>query len=331
MVGDYKTGTGPANVTKEIIKGLNKTAFAQLFTGKLMRLVELFVRMPFCDVCLMSGYSAQNLYAIKFARLFNKKCIYLMHGCVEHENEINGAVDDRMNAVERGTLLGCDLVLAVSEQFEDWLKCNYPEYKNKISHLTNGVSYEMFGTAREKKDKKCLKQDDCYKIISVGGGMPRKRIRVICDAIGLLVKEGLKVRLVVAGAVGKDSDYINSFDFVDNRGLISSEELAKAYRECDLFIQNSCFETFGLAPVEALVSGIDVLLSTNVGALSLISKEALSEMDLIENCDDPNEIAEKIKGIMNSSNNERLLSGIDKENTSWESVCARLQDILKTI
>lgn len=327
VVGDYYSGTGPANVTLELINALPDDTLYQKYKNKLMRLAELYMKIPRADFVVMSGHSKQNLHAIRIADSKGIPTVYIMHGCVEHENAINGVTDESMNEVERATMEGADYILAVSEQFEAFLKEKYPEHADKISHLTNGIGTEMFknvGRLTKSGDVPDGSEEMPYRLISVGGGMPRKRIVKICEALQLLINRGISLILIVAGDEGKDSDAINAYPFVKNIGLVDGERMRKNMQLSQLFIQNSCFETFGLAPLEALTCGCDVLMSKNVGAISVFKEGTIEPADIIENCEDPEEIAAKIECALLSSNHDRLLSGIDLEYNSWDAVAGRL-------
>ena len=148
--------------------------------------------------------------------------------------------------------------------------------------------------------------------------MPRKKIKHICEAVEKLRKEyDPEMYLTVIGDKGADSAEIGSYDFVDNRGIVTFEEGVALFKRAALFVQNSCFETFGLAPIEALVCGCPILCSRQVGALSLIKD--LHDTDVIENYDDPDEIAEKIRITLGSSNAKRLIADLEWESNSWKA------------
>lgn len=355
IVGDYRTGTGPANVTKEYIRCFPKGTMYQKMTKKITRVPELFVKTMICDCVLFSGYSAQNVLCIKFAKLFKKKTAYLVHGAITYENKINDAENKRMSEVEEETLLKADLLLGVSEKFAGWLKANYPQYEKKIDYVTNGVDFEYLRSlATEFVNENALRNRvsigennvprhakvnsndvkepvtrDIHKILSVGGGMPRKKIIHICEAIDLYNKnkpEDEKVTLSVIGAEGKDTDAIKEYDFVDYLGMVSPKRKEELYRECGLFVQNSCFETFGLAVFEALMSGCSILTSQVAGALDLL-KDA-DDRDIIYNYEDVNEIASKIEGLINEPNCVRLKQMINEKNATWE---ARSEELLSKL
>ncbi|MBO4266993.1 MAG: glycosyltransferase family 4 protein [Lachnospiraceae bacterium] len=312
LAGDSVSGTGPANVTKYYIRNLPKGTLFQKRRSKAARAAEILINTIRADVVVYSGYSKQNILGLKAAKKLKKPSAYIMHGCVEYENEINLEPDEVMNRVERKTLELTDLVIAVSKSFGEWLKEYYPEYADKIDYITNGIDTDLMHNARKRTDRRR------HMILSIGGGMPRKKIIHICEAVQKLRGSyDPDLYLCVIGAKGADSDRIEAYDFVDYRGLVSFEEGMRLFDEAAVFVQNSCFETFGLAPVEALMCGCPILCSRRVGALELIKD--IHDEDVIEDYADPDEIASKIKIIMENSNATRLTADLEWESNSWKA------------
>ena len=334
VVGDYRTGTGPANVTKYYIDNLPEGTLYQKRVSKFARALELIFMISKADVILFSGYSRQNILGMKIAKRRGRKCAYLMHGCVEYENEINGVPDEAMNATERLTMELADRIIAVSGRFAKWLREHYPEHADKIVHVANGVDISLIRRTLLEEEAQALGRDP-YKICTVGGGMPRKRIVRICEAIELLKSENssdeiiTNLRLEVVGDVGADTDAIRAFPFVKDRGIVPFEETEKMYRNSSLFIQNSSFETFGLAPIEALLCGCSVLLSNEIGALDIIG--GLTDSDIIFDCEDIREIADKIKAILAAPNSDRLIDSTDPEQITWQKRAEELVQQLETL
>lgn len=89
-----------------------------------------------------------------------------------------------------------------------------------------------------------------------------------------------------------------------------------------MFIQNSQFESFGLALIDALSLGCDVLFSTNTGAKDIIT--ARQESDIINDITDVDEIKDKILKTLECPNNKRLYDSIDKEKTSLQAAVDNL-------
>lgn len=309
LIGDHYSGTGPAIVTAKYIENIPGVVY-QKTRNRILRVVELIFKIMRSDVLLLSGHSKQNILSLKFAHLLGKKGAYLMHGCVEHEDAINGVGSEDMNKTERTTMELSDAIYAVSNSFAGWLKTQYPMYGDKIFVTQNGI--DPFEISKSDANRKS------YQLISIGGGMPRKMIRYIARAVTLLRKEEEyeDLRLVVVGDVGLDTPAINAFDCVSNLGLVDHETCLRLLDQSALFIQNSCFETFGLAPLEALSRGAGVLMSKHVGAIELFNN--VEDTDIIKDYSDPFEIAEKIKGLLAASNNERLLNSLDLDKYTWD-------------
>lgn len=323
LAGDYYSGTGPANVTKYYIENLPNETLFQKRRSKLMRVPEIILNTVRADVVVYSGYSRQNVFGLKLARILKKPSAYIMHGCVEYENEINLEPDREMNSVERKTLELADSVIAVSGRFCNWLKDYYPVYSGKFDYVTNGIDTSFLFSGDFKNRNRHL-------IFSVGGGMPRKKIKYICKAVKILRKTyDPELILCVIGADGADSEEIESYDFVDYRGPVSFDESIGLFGKAALFVQNSSFETFGLAPVEALACGCPLLCSKEVGALELMDN--LQSEDVIENYNDPDEIAEKIRYNLEHSNAERLMANFERESDSWKERSRALESKLSKL
>ena len=311
MAGDAVSGTGPANVTKYYIENLPEGTLFQKRRGKLARIPEIVVNTIRADAVVYSGYSKQNILGLKLAKLFGKPSAYIMHGCVEYENEINLEPDESMNRTERKTLELADLIIAVSARFARWLKDYYPMHADKIDHITNGIDTGL-AAASSKREK-----EPGHMIFSIGGGMPRKKIKYICEAVKKLRQSyDPELYLCTAGAEGADTAAIAAYDFAVDKGIVKADECIRLFSEAALFVQNSCFETFGLAPVEAVMCGCPVLCSRHVGALELFGD--LAGTDTIDNCEDPDEIAGKIRYNLEHSNAGRLLASLDGESDSWK-------------
>ena len=323
VIGDYYSGTGPALVTKYYIDNLPKGTEYIRARSKAARFVEMCVKIPRASVLFISGHSRQNIWAMRIGKLLGRRSAYLMHGAVEYENEINRVPDRRMARDEREMMQRADLILAVSRQFEEWLKEKYPAWAGKIAHVTNGIDWQIISEHSTADDR------NSRGIISVGGGMPRKRILNICRAVERLNDRGYGITLTVAGDKGADSEQIDAFPFVRDIGLVSHDELMKEYHRNKLFIQNSVFETFGLAPIEALLSDADVLISGRCGALSVIKNT--ESMDIIEDPEDISELESKIETLLTADNHTRLIVNLDKENTSWKKRSAELTRILERL
>lgn len=313
IAGDYWSCTGPANVTQSLIQGSNPQIIYQHTRNKIFRVIEILYKTSICDAVVYSGFSLQNLVGFKLAKIFHRPSFYLMHGSIFYEGLINEDSDSAMMQQEQDMLKLADFILAVSKPFEEWLKNQYPHYSNKIYTLTNGIDWKIM-ESHSKPFNKISGQ-----LLSIGGGMPRKNILSICQAIELIYKSEPKctIKLLVLGAPGRDSNAIQQYHFVEDHGLVSHEDALAYMGSSQLYIQNSSFETFGLAPVEALLQGCSLLITPHAGVSSIIT--TLEDKDLISNTDNIEELKDKILYTLQNPNSTRLLKGIDPASTSTEN------------
>ena len=325
FAGDAVSGTGPANVTKYYIQHLPEGTLYQKVRNKLLRVPEIIIKTLKADVVVYSGYSKQNILGLKAAKLFGKPSAYLMHGCVEYENRINLEPDRTMTRVERKTLELADLIIAVSESFAKWLRQYYPMHADKITFVYNGIDTALSDRTSGREHV------NPHMIFTIGGGMPRKKIVYICEAVARLrVSFDPEMFLCVIGDKGADTPKIEIYDHVASKGIVSFDETVKLFGEAAVFVQNSCFETFGLSPVEAVSLACPALISRHAGALGIMGN--VRDEDMINNYDDPDEIAFKIKNLIENPNAARLAEGIDRESCSWErrslELVSKLSDLV---
>lgn len=304
--------TGPSIVNKYYRELLGQEfTFSEKENVFFMRLIRSVINVLKHRVLIISGASKLDYLLIYIAKIFRRKIIYIMHGCIQEENRINKVEREDETRLENFYLETADLVLCVSEQFSCWVKEKYPMYRDKIFTLTNGVDWRIIEKHSEVGNQN-------KKTISIiGGGVPRKNVKSVCEAISQLNKDACeKYQLKVFGRDDIDTEKIKSYPFVQYYGKVDRAILFREIASTTLFIQNSVFDSFAMAPLEALVCGCSVLCSKNVGALSLFNN--LESTDIIEDCFDVEEIKEKVIYLLSTPNHDRLLNGLDELETSFE-------------
>lgn len=318
LAGDFKTNTGPAIANRALKKALTKKNGAGVTIGfssaksRIGRLFEAFWATIGSDVVCYCGSSKLNVFGIRIAKLLRKKSAYLMHGYVELEAELNHfEVDPRRIKAERYILKKVDTLICVSELLVTKVKERYPKRKN-VHVVYNIVELPL---------KKSNVHRNKLQVMSTGGGMPQKNNLVVCKAINELNKglpDNKKINYIITGkAYGLESEF-KEYDFVEFLGEVSHQKCLELMQESEVYIQNSSFETFGLALIEAVRCGCDIFVSKNVGAREVL--EGMDERSVINNYSLWTEIEGKLSA--------RIVEGCDTRIcVDWKKVSEDNKDI----
>lgn len=315
FAGLYRGENGPAEVNKNIVSYLPNDVARLKSRNRYLIRIECLWKICRCNILILSAIGHKR-YEIKLARLLKRKIIYIMHGF---------GVDDGPFIYRMETLLlPCvDKILCVSSPFCCLAKKHFPQYADKMEVLTNGVAWE-------KIEKEITNEDverDGNEVILIGGGREIKRNLIVCKAIEQInMERGMSLHVSVYGTYNEedDSPRIKEISCVTYHGLIPHAELLRKYKTSRLFIQNSRIESFGLATIEAIIGGCDILLSKNVGAIDIIP--GIQPTDVINDFTNIKEIQEKITYILDHPNNHRIIHSIDREKSSLKKAAERLME-----
>jgi len=168
-----------------------------------------------------------------------------------------------------------DLCLCVSDYWQQVLAA---EYHIKAPRVTNGVNLERFSptpSGQEPALKEIFGLNGSPLYLTVGGIEPRKNSIRLLTAFAQVLQEKPQAQLVVAGGA-------TLFDYQDYRdqffqqvqalqidigrslmlpGVVSDADLPVLYRCADAFCFPSIKEGWGLVVLEAIASGLPLLLS----------------------------------------------------------------------
>ena len=312
FVGGTNGNTGPANVNKGIVANLSDAFFIANSTNKIKKYIDAFVGVVRCKVVVVSGMSKVGAYAIKLAKLLNKKTVYIMHGCYEMECALNeSALDENSLQMEQYILHSVDLLLPVSERYSQIIQEKYPFCKGKTAYLHNGVEKVDLEHGKVQREK--------GRIIAVGGDRKLKNNVTIARAMSSVDDDKI---LSVYGHLYHPDDLPKGSN-IEYVGLVPQEQLYQEMMRSELFVLNSTIESFGLTVFDALQCGCSVLVSNAAGALDLLD---VNENDVIFDPMNENEIASKIDYLLANPNNTRLMSSLDFDKISYKAEVEKLEN-----
>lgn len=140
-------------------------------------------------------------------------------------------------------------------------------------------------------------------VLTVGTLQPRKNLEGAIEAFELLGAAASEFSLIVVGARGwRDGELLERVrrSPVANRllllGRVSDDDLVTLYRGATCFVFPSRYEGFGFPPLEAMACGTPVVSS---GRTSLA--EVVADAGLVVEPDDPAQIAEQLRRVLESS------------------------------
>lgn len=331
FLGDFTSDNGPGIANKNLKKGFDKNekvAFS-LATTKLGRIAEMLQGVFGAKrICLCSS-SKLNILCISLCKCLRKKVYYLMHGFQYYEICCNGNHDvkkeKRVFDFEERLFKTVDGIICVSPKCADFLKRERPQYATKIYYIYNAVDLSEIDVMLEKNSNR-------YSVLSLGGGMPQKNNKKVCEAIDRIRNVyKVPVKYTVIGLPYSEKEEICKYDFVDYVEHMPHSDVVDIMKKSDCYIQNSSFETFGIAPLEALACGCSLILSKDMGVLSVFKDiDQFDQCWIIDDNNDIDEISKKLYHVLKTGNQEELYHRLDTEKIKSENVAKMICGIIRT-
>lgn len=221
------------------------------------------------NIDLIHSHFTETSYAIaKFNKDYNYPYIISEHSSsINKENILDIPYAKREMA--KYAYENCDKLIVGSPFFRDRIHKNF--------HIEPIVMPTISETDLFKVGKKDINRQ-AYKIVSTGNLKKSKGHREVIEAFGKSLKNK-DAKLYIFGG-GEDYNYlkalIEKLDLekqVFLRGYISIEDIAKEYKDADLFVLASHSETYGKAYIEAMKAGLPVISTTNGGSEHFINED----------------------------------------------------------
>lgn len=228
-----------------------------------------------------------------------------------------------------------DFIITVSDfeksRFKD---LNFSDKKIEVLHHGFDPKFKEI-TKFDKKPLKDIKDRlglPDFFILYVGRINSRKNVPSLIKAFA---KVNYPIPLVLVGNKEWKTDNIDSLiselklsDKIIQTGPLFGEELAKVYALSTIFCFPSFEESFGLPPLEAMASGIPVVVS-NTSSLP----EVCGDAAIYVNADKPDEIANAITRLLTDKNlydKHKALSINRAKSFSWTKTTQNLIEILES-
>jgi len=188
----------------------------------------------------------------------------------------------------------CDFTIVPSQTISTLITKNG---FNNVRVIPNGIDIEKFSSQKPEFTRADFGiSDDDAVFLFVGRLVTEKNLDVLIRAAPLIIKEIPHARFVIAGTGPAEQYYKNlalshkvdsKFAFL---GFVPDNKIYSLYKNSDVFVFPSKFETQGLSGIEALASGLPVC-GADYLAVSEIIQDGVN--GTLFNPDDPKDCAEK--------------------------------------
>ena len=176
-----------------------------------------------------------------------------------------------------------------SEGFLNWcwrfFKAPRVATEERVFVCPRGVDSEMFTPDRRSEDIRTEMREranipqESIMLLYAGRISPEKNIGLLVDVMKILSKDSQHdLRLLVAGA-GPQSEWLrekgekSAPGKIKSLGHLDKETLANYYANADVFVHPNPKEPFGIAPLEAMASGVATVAPNAGGILSYATDE----------------------------------------------------------
>src|SRR4030043_861602 len=287
------------NFKYRVIKGGSAWIFTKLMP-------DLLFTQPKCDIFFSPSHYVPPISTIP------RICSIMDLGYLEYKTQFRKKDFWQLKIWSAISIYVSKAVLAISNSTKEDIVRHYPYAKQKIyvtplaydaSKFSIHVSYD---DVRRVKDKYSIVSD---YVLYLGTLKPSKNITGLLEAFSRLKVQDLGPQLVIAGKKGWLFEPI--FEKVKELGLedrviftdfVSEEDKPALIKGAKLFVLPSFWEGFGLDALNAMASGVPVVVS-NVGSLP----EVVGDAGVMVN---PNDIDSITKGM-----EEVLLATVTKYNS----------------
>lgn len=251
------------------------------------------------------------------------------------------------NAFKKYGLKNVSKIVTVSLENQKLLKKLFPEHKEKIEVIQNGIDIDWWQSQtlrfteqqrHEIKTEIFSTNEDTLIIISVAELHERKGLKYLIKAISEVKEKYPNIKLVIIGE-GPDrknlENLIEDLKLEDHVTLLGRrKEIPKLLKSSNIFVLPSRREAFGLVNLEAMITPLPVIAS-KVGGIPEIVKD--DETGILVTPENEKELAQALRTLIADSSLREKMAGNGflrvKENFSAQKMAKEYEklyaDILK--
>ncbi|WP_462266523.1 glycosyltransferase family 4 protein [Alistipes putredinis] len=259
-------------------------------------------------------------------RVSGKPLVVHMHATEFDRSGEN--INRRVYAIEKAGMQAADRVIAVSELTRRIVIGKYGIPAEKVVTVHNAV---RFGESEEAAPERAVKD----KVVTFLGRITyQKGPDYFVEAAAKVLQRVSDVRFVMAGSgdlmnhVVRRVAQLGIADRFHFTGFLKGGEVQRMFRLSDVYVMPSVSEPFGISPLEAMRSGVPVIISRQSGVAEVL------DYAIKVNYWDVDALADAIYGLLTYPALGRMFASKGlKEVTGlkWTNAAAKIKTVYETV
>ena len=237
-------------------------------------------------------------------------------------------INRRVYAIEKAGMQAADRVIAVSELTRRIVIGKYGIPADKVVTVHNAV---RFGESEEAAPERAVKD----KVVTFLGRITyQKGPDYFVEAAAKVLQRVSDVRFVMAGSgdlmnhVVRRVAQLGIADRFYFTGFLKGGEVQRMFRLSDVYVMPSVSEPFGISPLEAMRSGVPVIISRQSGVAEVL------DYAIKVNYWDVDALADAIYGLLTYPALGRMFASKGLEEVTglkWTNAAAKIKTVYETV
>ena len=259
-------------------------------------------------------------------RVSGKPLVVHMHATEFDRSGEN--INRRVYAIEKAGMQAADRVIAVSELTRRIVIGKYGIPAEKVVTVHNAV---RFGESEDAVPERAVKD----KVVTFLGRITyQKGPDYFVEAAAKVLQRGPDVRFVMAGSgdlmnhVVRRVAQLGIADRFHFTGFLKGGEVQRMFRLSDVYVMPSVSEPFGISPLEAMRSGVPVIISRQSGVAEVL------DYAIKVNYWDVDALADAIYGLLTYPALGRMFASKGLEEVTglkWTNAAAKIKTVYETV
>lgn len=259
-------------------------------------------------------------------RVSGKPLVVHMHATEFDRSGEN--INRRVYAIEKAGMQAADRVIAVSELTRRIVIGKYGIPADKVVTVHNAV---RFGESEEAAPERAVKD----KVVTFLGRITyQKGPDYFVEAAAKVLQRVSDVRFVMAGSgdlmnhVVRRVAQLGIADRFHFTGFLKGGEVQRMFRLSDVYVMPSVSEPFGISPLEAMRSGVPVIISRQSGVAEVL------DYAIKVNYWDVDALADAIYGLLTYPALGRMFASKGLEEVTglkWTNAATKIKTVYETV